>query len=138
MDFIDLTDYDASIHAEILNAITREDNNIIEVAEKRAIEEMKGYLKARYDVDSIFSTNGNNRNPVILMMAIDIAIYHLHCIHNPRKLTQLRQERYDRAIEWLKQVNRGQVNPTGLPVLTPQTTKGYVRYNSNPKRGLHY
>ena len=36
--FIELTDYDASIHREILDALTREDNAGVEICEDRAVE----------------------------------------------------------------------------------------------------
>ncbi len=35
--FVELTDYDASIHRDILDALVREDETVIEVCEDRAI-----------------------------------------------------------------------------------------------------
>ena len=49
--FIELTDYDASIHREILDALTREDESIVEICEDRTLAEMRGYLSRRYDCD---------------------------------------------------------------------------------------
>ena len=46
--FIDLTDYDASIHAEILDALTRNDDALVEICEDRAIAEARCYLSRRY------------------------------------------------------------------------------------------
>ena len=59
--FIELTDYDASIHREILDALTREDNAVVEICEDRAIEEMRCYLSKRYDCDRIFTETGDRR-----------------------------------------------------------------------------
>ena len=42
--FVELTDYDASIHRDILDALVREDETVIEVCEDRAIAEMRCYL----------------------------------------------------------------------------------------------
>lgn len=137
-NFITIEDYDASINAEILNAITRNDAAIIEVAEDRAIQEMEGYLVSRYDTNNIFNKTGTSRHKLILMFAIDIALYHLHSIHNPAKLPQLRQERYDRAIEWLRQVSKGMINPKGLALLTPSSDHGQFLYGSNNKRQNHF
>ena len=47
--FVELTDYDASIHRDILDALVREDETVIEVCEDRAIAEMRCYLSKRYD-----------------------------------------------------------------------------------------
>ena len=85
--FVELSDYDASIHRDILDALVREDEAVIEVCEDRAVAEMRGYLARRYDCDKIFSTTGAERNQLVLMMVIDIAVYHIFCIHNPQKLS---------------------------------------------------
>ena len=136
--FITTTDYPAVIHSEILNALTRGDNTIIEEAEDRAIEEMKGYLSSRYDVENIFNKTGSDRNKVILQYALDIAIYRLHIIHNPQKMPESRLALYEQAIEWLKQVSKGMINPPDLPVLSPQNVHGQVLYGSNDKRSNHF
>ena len=102
--FVELTDYDASIHRDILDALVREDETVIEVCEDRAIAEMRCYLGKRYDCNKIFAATGENRNQLVLMMVIDMAVYHIFCIHNPQKLSQVRKDRYERAVEWMKAV----------------------------------
>ena len=121
-NFIQLEDYDATIHREILDSLTRndsatQDRQIIEICEDRAIAEMKGYLNKNYDVEAIFSATGPDRNQLILMMAIDIAVYHIFCQHNPYKMSEIRKTRYDRAIEWLKGVMRGDITIADAPRL---------------------
>lgn len=134
-NFIIIDDYDASIHREILDAITREDKTIIEICEDRAIAEMRCYLSGRYDCDKIFTTEGTARHQLILMMALDIAIYHIFCIHNPQKLSQMRKDRYDRAVEWLKAVQRGNIVVAGAPVIeNPDNRSNEHIMTSNPKR----
>lgn len=75
--FVELRDYDASIHRDILDALVREDEPVIEICEDRAIAEMRCYLSKRYDCDRIFSATGEERNQLVLMMVIDIAVYHI-------------------------------------------------------------
>lgn len=111
--FIELKDYDATMHRDILDALTREDKALPEICADRAVGEMRGYLSARYDCDRLFAATGTDRNPVVLMMALDIAAYHLFSIHNPQKMSQVRKDRYDRAVEWMKGVQRGTSSSTG-------------------------
>ena len=78
-NFITLEDYDASIHREILDALLRHDSDIadsaiVEICEDRAVAEMRCYLDKYYDCDAIFATTGTDRNQLVLMMALDIAI----------------------------------------------------------------
>ena len=137
--FINPEDYDASIHREILGSLTRDDESIVEICEDRAIAEMRGYLSARYDVDAIFSAEGDARNQLVLMMAIDIAVYHIFSIHNPQKMSQIRKDRYERAVEWLKQVAAFKITIDGAPKLPEEEQKQNSPWlmSSNSKRTNH-
>lgn len=121
-NFITPADYDASIHREILDALLRTgsadyDPQIVEICEDRAVAEMRSYLNKTYDCGAIFSARAEARHPLILMFALDIAIYHIYCQHNPYKMSKIRQDRYDRAVEWLKGVMAGDVTVDGAPLL---------------------
>lgn len=139
MTFIAREDYDASIHREVLDALARGDDAVVMVCEERAIAEMRGYLSARYDADAIFAARGADRHPLVLMMAIDIAVYHLFCLHNPQKMSQLRRDRYERAVEWLRQVAAYKVSIDGAPLLPAdsQQRNNPIQITSNPKRTQH-
>lgn len=138
--FIELKDYDATMHRDILDALTREDKALPEICADRAVGEMRGYLSARYDCDRLFAATGTGRNPVVLMMALDIAAYHLFSIHNPQKMSQVRKDRYDRAVEWMKGVQRGYVLIDGAPSLPEpgQSGNSPFQMKSNPKRRNHF
>lgn len=134
--FIEITDYDASIHREILDALVRHDATVIEVCEHRSIAEMQSYLASRYDCQKLFAQRGEARHQLVLMMAIDIAVYHIFCIHNPRNLSDIRKERYERAIEWLKAVAKGTISIPDAPVSQQQSAAIYdpIIHRSQPKR----
>lgn len=138
--FVELTDYDASIHREILDALVREDISIVEICEDRAIAEMRCYLSKRYDCDRIFSAIGTDRNQLILMMVVDIAVYHIFCIHNPQKLSQVRKSRYERAVEWMRQVANEKISIADAPLLPEEERAENSTFlvKSNPKRVNHF
>ncbi len=138
--FINIEDYEASIHQEILDALLRDDDTLVEIIEDRAIAEMRGYLSRRYDVDAIFGATGDDRNQLILMMALDIAIYHIFCIHNPRKLSQMRKDRYERAIKWLEAVKDEEISIDGAPLRPEEERAASSTFliRSNRKRTNHY
>lgn len=124
--FITLEDYDASIHREILDALLRHDSDIqdsaiIEICEDRAIDEMRSYMDKFYDCDAIFGATGTDRNQLVLMMALDITIYHIFCQHNPYKMSKVREDRYNRAVEWLKAVAAGKITIADAPRLPEET-----------------
>lgn len=132
-NFISTEDYDASIHKEILDALLRTgtddyDPQIIEICEDRAVAEMRSYMDKTYDCDAIFSARGDDRHQLILMFALDIAIYHIFCQHNPYKMSKVRQDRYDRAVEWLKGVMGGDITIDGAPLLDDDTQADNSRW----------
>lgn len=136
--FITQDDYKGAINIEILNAITRNDATTLADAESRAIEEIKAYLNSRYKVDEIFAATGSQRNKVILVYAIDVVLYHIHCIHNPAKMPEIRVINYDNTIKNLEKISKGMINPVGLPILTPQNEKGQLLFGGNKKNSNHY
>lgn len=113
--FLTEQDYDASIHREILEAVTRDDAALIKICEDRAVKDMRNYLHKHYDCDKIFSAQDDARDPMLVMFCVDITVYHLFSMHNPRNLSPIRDERYKRAISWLKAVGRGDDAAEGLP-----------------------
>lgn len=139
-EFIQTSDYNASIHREIIETITRGDDEVVEICEDRAVDEMRSYLSGRYDCDAIFAARGEDRNTLILMMAIDITIYHIFSIHNPQKLSQVRVDRYNRAVEWLKAVAAGKISIADAPLLPEETLKknAPTLIKGNPKKDQHF
>ena len=139
-EFIQTFDYNASIHREILDTVTRGDEQVVEICEDRAIDEMRSYLCTRYDCDAIFAARDGERNKLILMMAIDITIYHIFSIHNPQKLSQVRVDRYNRAVEWLKAVAAGKISIPDAPLLPEETLRknAPTLIKGNPKKDQHF
>ena len=97
---------------------------------------MRSYLSKRYDCNAIFNATGEARHQLILMMVIDIAVYHIFCIHNPQKLSQVRKDRYERATEWMKAVSAEEVSIDGAPLLpqADRAKKAALMFKSNSKR----
>lgn len=115
--FIEESDYEVQVRQEIMSILDPSAaNTAIEMAERIAIDQIKSYLSGRYDVEVIFAATGKKRNHFLLMIAIDIALYHLWSKRAPRKIPELRSERYQDALNWLKAVGEGTMT-TDLPQL---------------------
>lgn len=136
-----LTKEDIKTHmrSENLQVITRGDDTLITSAIDSAVSEAKGYL-ASFDKDAIFSTEGNNRNALLLTFIKDISAWHLINICNAGNDFELRQTRYERAVDWLKAVQAGKVQPD-LPALSTtdgEPTSAGITFGSNAKRNQHF
>lgn len=127
-NFIELSDYDPTIHREILDSLLREPaddtNAVMEVCENRAIATVRSLLNSRYDCDAIFSAQGDERNVLVLKVCIDIAVYEIFCQHNPYKMSQVRRDRYEDAMQFLRDVHDYKANIEGLPELSEEDLAG--------------
>ena len=128
--FIEESDYEVQVRQEIMSILDPSAaNSAIEMAERMAIDQIKSYLSGRYDVEAIFSATGEERNHLLLMIAIDIALYHLWSKRAPRKIPELRAQRYQDAIDWLKAVGEGTMT-TDLPQLQGDDFFGSFKISS--------
>lgn len=80
-------------------------------AENEAVEEISGYLRPKYDCGEIFSADGDGRNRYIVMITCDIALYHMSASMPQKMGSEIRKERYERAIKWLEGVQSGKIVP---------------------------
>lgn len=125
--FITDEDYDVQTQTDVLRLLdSSDDKHRLRQAEKYAMGEINKRLAGRYDMTAVFSKTGDDRDAYILMIAIDIAIYHLYSQKAPRQIPEYRQIRYDNALEWLRDTGTGS-NPTDLPPIPSDEFKGQVR-----------
>lgn len=141
MAFITPEELKTHLYPESIETISRDDETILLAAIDTAVAEAYGYLGS-YDRDKIFSAIGNERNALLLTFVKDIAVWHFICLNNAGAELQLRQDRYERAIAWLKAVQKSEIKPN-LPITkdTDSDSKSdgaeYI-FGSNPKRSNHF
>lgn len=117
--FINDEDYSVVIGELALKVISQVSDDNRANAEDEAIEEISSYLRPKYDTSALFSAEGNERNRLIVMYACDIALYHMSASLPQKMGTEIRKERYERAIKWLEGVQAGKIVPD-LPVATDE------------------
>ncbi|MBK9292578.1 MAG: DUF1320 family protein [Bacteroidetes bacterium] len=130
MPFLTNNDYKAVSDAATLEVLHQSDQANLQRAETYALEEICSYLRAKYDMTAAFSATGAERNPQLVMIAADIALYHLVAWLPKRMGFEMREIRYKRAIEWLEAVQAGRATPNLPPLIQPTT--------ANPQNGIRY
>ncbi len=141
MAFLTTDELGTHLYSENIETITRYDETILMAAIDAAIAEAYGYLGA-YNREKIFNAHDDERNALLLTFVKDIAVWHFICLSNAGVDMQLRQNRYERAIDWLKAVQRAEIKPN-LPTLEDSDGDGkpdggeYI-FGSNPKRSQHF
>lgn len=136
--FITEEDYKVVIGDAALKVITQTDEANRTNAEAEAIEEISGYLRPKYDCVAAFATEGEQRNRQLVMYACDIALYHMVSAMPQKMGSEIRKERYERAIKWLEGVQTGKIIPD-LPLAIDEdgnTAGGTTLFSSQPQ--LHH
>lgn len=129
-------DYKVVIGETGYKAVSQLSESNVRNAEQEAQEEMAGYLRPKYDIKAIFSAEGDQRNSTIVMYLCDIALYHLSASLPQKMGSEIRKERYERAIKWLEGVQAGKIVPDlPLPIDEDGNTMaiGSVIFHSNKK-----
>lgn len=122
--FIRENDYEVQMRGEISQVIdeTTERSKLMK-AEDFAISQMKNHLSGRCDLAEVFKpqTEGepDPRDPYVVMLAIDLALYHLWSKEGGNNMPENRALRYADALKWLIGVREGE--PHNLPELTDET-----------------
>lgn len=132
--FISNEDYRVVIGDAALKVISQSSPENIANAEAEAREEISGYLRPVYDTDAVFSASGDERNRLIVMYTADIVLYHLTASQPQKMGSEIRKERYERAIKWLEGVQAGRIVPD-LPLMVSEDgSSGFgTSFHSSPK-----
>lgn len=117
MAFLTSTDYQSQIKDTVLNQIIENNNQFRLDAETKAEAQIRSRLAIRYDVTAIFAASGTNRNAEIVMVYVDMVLYHLSSRITPGQISQTRHDRYQDALSWLDKVAEGSYRPS-LPELS--------------------
>lgn len=132
--FIDNEDYKVVIGDAAFKTVSQSSPKNVANAEVEAIEEISGYLRPVYDTGAIFAASGDARNRLIVMYTADIALYHLTSSQPQKMGSEIRKERYERAIKWLEGVQAGGIIPDLPLASTNDGSAGFgTSYNSSPK-----
>jgi len=128
-----------SLYPELIKKITRDDQQAAEMQILAAESLVKSYI-SRYDLDAIFGTTdseptfkGSDVDLIKKIIKI-IASYYLVRLSNPNVNIELFRADYEDAIEWLKELQAGSVNPT-LPYAADA---GEAWWTSNIKRKQNF
>jgi hypothetical protein len=88
-------------------------------------------ISGEYPTDTDLWIKGDNRSQQMVMVIIDITLYHIHSRIAPRNIPELRILRYESAKEWLNKCNLGDLSPD-LPLI-PVQKYNRIRWGGNTK-----
>ena len=127
-------DFNTHLYQEVITAIERGTDGILEKSIKAAELQAKGYL-SRYDIAALFAAVDPDRDEMLLMYLKDLAIWHFIVLANPSVNIDFHEMRYDQALKELGKIQSGKVVPFGwLPATTPEGGDTAFHISSQPRR----
>ena len=130
------------LNVESVEAISDGDETMLQAAIDGAYVETKSYLSA-FDIADEFAkskptgSDTDTRNALLIIFVKDIAVWHFINICNVNVSMTVRENRYNRAIAWLKGVQKGEIIPD-LPELPAEQKTDLITFSSNLKRNNHF
>ena len=129
--FLVKEDLKNNIYSYQVEQITAGDESIVLQALDTAEQEVKSYFytndkkeyldgRPRYDVEAIFAKRGEERNALVVSLCLSVAKWYIVDLCNADIIYDHAKERYDRAIEYIKSLAKGELNISSLPIV-PRT-----------------
>jgi hypothetical protein len=87
-------------------------------------------------IKSNYFVADDNRDAQMVMMIIDVALFHLHSRIAPRNIPELRVKRYEAAVDWFHMCAEGKITPA-LPLIQPKQGNR-IRFGGNVKNINNY
>ena len=117
-----------------LQEIADYDSTIIQKCIIAAIQRVRRYLSGRYNVNIIFSKTGEDRDPELVEIIKNVALWFLIRRCNVDMLYDKVKESYDRDMKYLGALMSGEL-PAELPLRPDESGKpsGSIHGGSNPK-----
>jgi len=145
MLLVTIDDFKTHLYTEIMDEITRADESIIQTALDRGIAQAKGYC-SRYAIPAIFGTADEEatvKDPQLAGIIKDLALWHFLQLGNTNIEMSRAQAAYEYAVSWLKDLQKGMVQPEGWPYHDTSTDAtppegNAVAWSSNTKRSNHF
>lgn len=142
-NFLQKSELNTVLPISLADAITNQDDSIVSQIISESIALMSSYLSKFYDVQAIFSASGSQRNLTVLKYLKDIVAFEIIRAHTHDTANESAQQRYDTAIQWLRDLNTGTLSDSTLPPLPIQpdsdpATSGNVRFGTSAKYSSIY
>lgn len=109
-------------------------------AEIAALEQIASYLRSRYDIARAFEAAGDDRNPMLVQCAVNIALWLM--VHRlPQNMGHERREcLYNDSVKWLRDIQASKASPD-LPIYQSddgEDTRNPVRFGSMTPNRYNY
>ncbi len=122
MAYLKTEDIELIIYSEELDVLQQADETKFKKADAITVDYFKGYLRNRYDVDTLFtewdeeSEEDDTRPAALVNKMSNYLLSLLYQTQPDRMIPEHRIDETDRVIDWLEKINKGTIIP-GFPTV---------------------
>lgn len=139
-DFLTIEQMKTHVFPGVRNAISAQDDSLMQDAIDAAIAEAKGYC-SHFDLEQLFNGTNPGWKPdaMLLKWVKDIAKWNFMGLSNPNIDYDDALARYEQATKKLQDIQAGRLVPQGWPAATPENRANLFQVHSkNPKRNNQF
>lgn len=142
-DYLTPEELKSALRTATQGRITEADETISRLCIAAAMDEVKSYLRSKYDTVKIFAARGADRNALLLEHCKSIAVWYLLRRSNADVLYEKARDYYTLAVEYLRLVagigtGGGSIAPD-LPLIEgPEGVEIKIKMGSTPKFTHHF
>ncbi|MGM9864277.1 MAG: hypothetical protein ACI305_08475 [Lepagella sp.] len=131
--FIEIEEMGTVVAGYKLEEITDCDDSLVQSCIVAAVKRVRRLLSGRYDVERVFTATGDERDPELVEIVKDVALWFIVRRCNVDLIYAKVREVYDRDMDYLKELRNGGI-PSELPLREDgEGGASAFRSGSNPK-----
>ena len=136
MSYLTKSDLETSIEQALLESIDFSSNDsVTTTACSQALAQLRAFLSEKYNIAAELLNTGATRDDMVLMIARDLAIYHIWTYVDAASIPHAMVERYKAALDFLK---AAQLGTASVNIAAATIAYSPIAGGSNDKRISHY
>lgn len=111
MKYLTIEDLRGLLRINISDEITEDDRTIYNTVEEQTLDLVTSYIGSLYNLPLEYARTLDERNNFLVRIVLDIFAYDLYTRATVMEMSDIRQVRYDKAINTLMAIAAGDINP---------------------------
>ncbi len=129
MKYIELNDLISLMKQNVINDLSENNYPLLDQLEKYAYSQIDAFIGFKFDTDAALK----GKNQFLVMTLVDLISYHLSSRITHVEMQTIIDDRYNTALNWLKDVSVGKIVPN-LPMNEPPEEFRSENYYSTDSR----
>ena len=111
MRYLTIEDIKVLIKDTLLDEVSEGNYALLDNIEESTLDLIDSYIRTIYDTEYEYLLTTTNRNSFLVRIAVDIFVYDFYTRLSVDLMSDLREQRYNMALDLLKKIAKGEITP---------------------------